>query len=57
MLYPSLKTVEELETNIENAFSILKDPERSKATDQGYRVVYVAMDQYKLHVERELSRR
>ena len=30
----------------ENALSILKDPERSKATDQGYRVVHVAMDQY-----------
>ncbi len=30
----------------ENALSILKDPERSRATDQGYRVVHVAMDQY-----------
>ena len=30
----------------ENALSIMKDPERSKATDQGYRVVHVAMDQY-----------
>ena len=30
----------------ENALAILKDPERSQATDQGYRVVHVAMDQY-----------
>ena len=30
----------------ENALAILKDPERSKATDQGYRVVHAAMDQY-----------
>ena len=30
----------------ENALSILKDPERSNAADQGYRVVHVAMDQY-----------
>ena len=30
----------------ENALSILKDPERSKATDQGYRVIHVAMDRY-----------
>jgi len=29
----------------ENALSILKDPERSKATDQGYRVIHAAMDQ------------
>lgn len=30
----------------ENALSILKDSERSKATDQGYRVIHVAMDRY-----------
>ena len=30
----------------ENALAILKDPERSKAADQGYRVVHAAMDQY-----------
>ena len=30
----------------ENALSILKDPERSRATDQGYRVVHAALDQY-----------
>ena len=30
----------------ENALAILKDPERSRATDRGYRVVHVALDQY-----------
>ncbi len=30
----------------ENALSVLKDPERSRATDQGYRVVHAAMDRY-----------
>lgn len=30
----------------ENALAILKDPERSSAADQGYRVVHAAMDQY-----------
>ena len=30
----------------ENALSILKDPERSRAADRGYRVVHAAMDQY-----------
>ena len=30
----------------ENALSILKDPERAGAEDQGYRIVHVAMDRY-----------
>ena len=39
----NLAAVQEL---CENALSILKDPERSRATDRGYRVVHVALDQY-----------
>ena len=41
----------------ENALSILKDPERSKATDQGYRVVHVAMDQYNPEVPNRFDSR
>ena len=39
----------------ENALSILKDPERSEITDQGYRVVHVAMDQYEPEIPRRFD--
>ena len=41
----------------ENALAILKDPERSQATDQGYRVVHVAMDQYEPEIPSRFNSR
>lgn len=41
----------------ENALSILKDPERSQATDQGYRIVHVAMDQYEPEIPERFDSR
>lgn len=41
----------------ENALSILNDPERSKETDQGYRVVHVAMDQYEPEIPKRFDSR
>ena len=41
----------------ENALAILKDPERSQATDKGYRVVHVAMDQYEPEIPSRFNSR
>ena len=41
----------------ENALAILKDPERSQATDQGYRVVHVAMDHYEPEIPNRFNSR
>ena len=41
----------------EKALSILKDPERSEAADQGYRIVHVAMDQYEPEIPRRFDSR
>ena len=39
----------------ENAISILKDPERSGATDQRYRVVHAAMDRYEPEIPKRFD--